>query len=73
MFFNNNSHLLNILLALEVLRLIARVVILFALANSNISSLILIFFTLVVCEAALGLSLIVKGVRSTGSEASNTI
>nr|UAM92185.1 NADH dehydrogenase subunit 4L [Geosesarma faustum] len=69
MFISYNKHLLNLLLSLEFMML--GIFWLLSLQISNVGSeiyFILFFLTLVVCEGALGLSLLVLIVRSHGND-----
>nr|YP_010990334.1 NADH dehydrogenase subunit 4L [Sinolapotamon palmatum]WOW98750.1 NADH dehydrogenase subunit 4L [Sinolapotamon palmatum] len=73
-FINYHKHLLNSLLSLEFMML--GVFWLLMLQVSNMGSevyFVLFFLTLVACEGALGLSLLVLIVRSHGSDYFNVI
>lgn len=66
---STSSHVLMLLLTLEVLILSA--MLLFNLSGTHFftnSELLIVFFTLAVCEASLGLGLLIQLSRKTGSD-----
>nr|BBA10139.1 NADH dehydrogenase subunit 4L [Megalophaedusa ducalis] len=69
LFFSKKNHYLNMLIILEVMMMISLIVMLFILNVSfhNLSVFTLLL-TLAVCEAGLGLSLLVTLVKITGSD-----
>ena len=69
----NNFHVLNLLLLLEVGSLLVSLIVAFCSRWRHTSIILMIFFTLVVCEAALGLRVIIKSVRVYGSDISAQI
>ena len=68
------GHLVIILLSLEFLSLIALCLTSAFLARSNASrSFLLAFFATIVCEACLGLGVLIKTTRLTGGDKMSTI